>query len=280
VAAPWRTWLEQLNANAYARRQPLVLLNGLCEQPESWFRNLGAWRRYFDVFLPNLLVYDGDALHQRIDAGLPVSVDYLVDQLHLYLEQFVQAPRCHLVAASLGGKVAVEYAARHPARVARMVLLCSSGLGDAELLPIVEGVRRGDTKALVESAFHDPRRADPRLLQFYRGRFADRRWRTGLLRTIRGTLGHCVRDRLPMVQAPTLLVSGREDQIVDPRTAAEAARLLPQGYHVALPRCGHAPQMEHPRFINRLVAHFLGSPRPSVQVPLRPLALAGVNTLL
>jgi pimeloyl-ACP methyl ester carboxylesterase len=280
VAAPWQNWLGQLRSSAYARRQPLVLVNGLCEQPESWFRNLGYWRRYFDVHLPGLLVYDGDELHRRIDAGLPVDVDYLVGRLHEYLESFVQAPPYHLVAASLGGKVAVDYAARYPGNVARVVLLCPSGMGDEEHLPVVEGVRRGDTKALVDSAFHDPRRADPGLLRYYRRRFADRRWRTGLLRTIRGTLGHCVRDRLPRVQAPTLIVSGREDRIVDSRTAAEAARLLPRGYHLALPRCGHAPQMEQPRFVNRLVAHFLGSPRPSVRVPLRPLALAGVNTLL
>ena len=86
------------------RRQPLILLNGLAEQAESWFRNHSFWGRHFEVYLPNLLVYDGPALHQRIDAGLPISVDYLVEQLQHYLESFVQTPPYHLVAASLGGK--------------------------------------------------------------------------------------------------------------------------------------------------------------------------------
>jgi pimeloyl-ACP methyl ester carboxylesterase len=280
VVGHWRHWLERWHGSPYARRQPLVLINGLAEQSESWFRNQAFWRRYFDVHLPNLLVYDGPALHQRIEEGLPISVDYLVEQLRLYLESFVQTPPYHLVAASLGGKVAVEYAVRYPEQVARLVLLCPSGMGDEERLPIVEGVRRSDLRALVDSVFHDPRRVEPRLLVYYQRQFANRRWRSGLLRTIRGTMDHCVRDSLAQVTQPTLLVSGREDRIVDPAQAASAARLLPHGQYLSIPQCGHAPQMEKPWLVNRLVVHFLTSPRPSPRPRLRELLLARPNTLL
>jgi pimeloyl-ACP methyl ester carboxylesterase len=260
-------WLRSLHSPPYARRQPLVLINGLTEQPESWFRNLGYWRRHFDVHPPNLLIYDGPALHRRIDAGLPISIDYLVEELHRYLHSYVQTPPYHLVAASLGGKVAVEYAARRPEQVSRLVLLCPSGMGDKEHLPLVEGVRRSDLKSLVESVFWDPRAADPDLLAYYRRQFANRRWRLGLLRTIRGTRDHSVRDRLAQVPQPTLLISGREDRIVDPRTAAEAAKRLPQGHHLFIPQCGHAPQMEKLWLVNRLVVRFLTSPAVGVPPP-------------
>ncbi len=266
MAAPWRTWLARFQVHPYVRRQPLVLLNGLAEQAESWFRNVPFWRRHFDVYLPNLLVYDGPALHQRIDQGRPISIDYLVEQLHQYLESFVQTPPYHLVAASLGGKIAVEYAVRYPERVTRLVLLCPSGMGDEERLPLVEGMRRHDLRSLIESVFYDTSRVDPRLLIYYRRQFANRRWRTGLLRTVRGTMAHSVRDRMAELSQPTLLVSGREDQIVDPRQAAEVATLLPQGHYLSIPRCGHAPQMERPRLTNRLVLHFLSSARPTLQM--------------
>src|SRR5205807_1041075 len=129
-------------------------------------------------------------------------------------------PPYHLVASSLGGKVAVEFAVRYPDLVGRMVLLCPSGLGDEERLPLVEGVRHNDLQTLVDSVFHDPRCADPNLLTYYRSKFANRRWRTGLLRTVRGTTDHCVRDRLHEVTQPTLLVTGHEDRIVSPEHAA------------------------------------------------------------
>jgi pimeloyl-ACP methyl ester carboxylesterase len=280
VVGQWQKWLESFKLHPYARRQVMVLLNGLSEQSESWFRNVPFWRRYFDVFMPNLLVYDGPGLHARIDQGLPITVDYLVEQLHLYLTNFVQTPPYHLVAASMGGKVAVEYAVRYPENVARIVLLCPSGMGDEERLPVLDGVRRSDLKTLVDSVFFDVRSIDTGLLAYYQKQFANRRWRTGLLRTIRGTMEHVVRDRLAQVKQPTLFVSGGQDKIVDPAAAAEAAKLLPDGHYMAIPHCGHAPQMEKPWMINRLVVHFLSSPRPSTNLRLSQLLLAKPNTIL
>lgn len=271
MAQRWRARRGDPDPDGYARRPPLVLINGLAEQAESWFRNLRDWRRRFDVYLPNILAYQGAALHRRIDAGLSVSVEYLVEQLHAYLEQFVQTPPYHLVAASLGGKVAVEYAVRYPENVARLVLLCPSGLGDEERLPVVEGVRRNDVTGMIDSVFCDARQVDPAMVVYYRRCFTDRRWRAGLLRTIRGTMDHCVRDLLPRVAALTLLVAGQEDRIVDPRHAEAAARLLPQGHFLSLPECGHAPQMERAWLVNRLVAYFLTSPRPSPEARLARL---------
>jgi pimeloyl-ACP methyl ester carboxylesterase len=242
---------------AYSRRAPVILINGLAEQAESWYCNLDAWRRHFDVYTPHLLAYEGAALHRRIEAGRPVDIDYLVERLHEYLDGFVQAPPYHLVANSLGGKVAVEYAARYPDQVAKLVLLCPSGLSDVERLPVIDGVRRNDPRSLVASVFQDSRHTDPSLLAYYEKQFANRRWRSGLLRTIRGTMDHRVRDRLAQVTQPTLLVVGSEDRIVDPRQAIEAAGLLPHGRLVVLQSCGHAPQIEQADVINRLVVEFL-----------------------
>jgi pimeloyl-ACP methyl ester carboxylesterase len=156
----------------------------------------------------------------------------------------------------------VEFAVRYPPLVSRLVLICPSGLGDEEHLPVVEGVRRSDFRALIDSVFCDPRRVDPDLVDYYRRQFANRRWRSGLLRTVRGTMDHVVRPLLPHVTQPTLLISGSEDRIVNPRHAAEAARDLPNGRFVLIPHCGHAPQMERPRVVNRLVFDFLTRANP------------------
>ncbi|MFM7317112.1 MAG: alpha/beta hydrolase, partial [bacterium] len=65
----------------YKRRPPMILVNGLAEQSESWFCNRPNWTKNFDVKVPELLVYDGDALHRHIDAGGEVTVGYLADRL-------------------------------------------------------------------------------------------------------------------------------------------------------------------------------------------------------
>jgi pimeloyl-ACP methyl ester carboxylesterase len=280
VATNWRTWLAGWRPPPYRRKNPLVLLNGLAEQPESWFRNHRAWRRTFDVFTPNILAYDGDALHARVASGLPVSVEYLVEELHAYLTRYVQCPPYHLVASSLGGKVAVEFAVRYPDLLDRVVLLCPSGMGDAERLPVVEGVRRSDAAALVRSVFHSPRFADPGLIDYYNARLRDRRWKTALLKTVRGTNDHVVFDKLELVPHPTLVIGGAEDRIVDPQRGVEAARRLPRGEHVMVPRCGHAPQIEAAGLVNRLVERFLLDPRPVEAEPGDERRTAGVSRLV
>lgn len=263
MPSPITGLLERFRPKQYGRKQPLVLINGLAEQAESWYRNRKFWSRYFEVHTPNILAYEGDALHRKIAAKEVISVEYLVQQLHTYLDQFVQSPPYHLVSSSLGGKVAVEFAARYPELVSRVVLLCPSGMGDKERLPIIDGVIGRDAHAMVKSVFHKPRLADREMLRYYKSRFTNRRWKTGFIKTVRGTLDHTVRERLKDVQCPTLLVTASDDKICCPRTAEEAARSLPQGHFLKVARCGHAPQIEKPSKINRLVVHFLSAPRPT-----------------
>jgi pimeloyl-ACP methyl ester carboxylesterase len=247
----------------YGRKQPLILINGLAEQPESWYRNYRFWSRYFDVHMPALLAYEGDALHRRIQSKEKITVDYLVHQLHTYVDQFVQSGPYHLVASSLGGKVAIEFALKHPELVGRMVLLCPSGMGDEEQLPIMEGVKHNDHKKLIASVFHRPKHVDREMLRYYQSKFQSRRWKLGMIKTVNGTNDHVVRTKLSELKPLTLFVSGEDDKIVNPIVGRKAASEIPQGHYLAIPSCGHAPQIEKPWLVNRLVVHFLSSPRPS-----------------
>ncbi len=274
MRSPIKGLLERLRPRHYARRQPLVLINGLAEQAESWYRNRRFWARHFEVYSPNILAYEGEALHRRIAAKEPITVEYLVEQLYTYLDQFVQTPPYHFVSSSLGGKVAVEFAAKYPKLVGRVVLLCPSGMGDKEQLPIIAGVKGRDARAMVKSVFYKPRRVDPQMERYYLSKFASRLWQKGFLRTVNGTLEHTVRERLKDVKAPTLLVTASGDKVCDPKTAEEAARDLPCGYFRKIERCGHAPQIEKHWLINRLVVDFLSSTSPTAHPSWTKLILA------
>jgi pimeloyl-ACP methyl ester carboxylesterase len=259
-----------LRSQPFTRLEPLVLINGLAEQSVTWFRNRRAWEWYFDVKVPELLIYDGPVLHRRIDDGLPITVDFLADQLEAYLDTFVQKPPYHLVASSLGGQVAVEYAVRHPDNVHRVVLICPSGMGGEEKLPFVEGVRHNDYEAMISSIFYHRTSVNPGVVRYYERQFASKKWKKGILRTVRGTSSHSVRDKLPQMSQPTLVICGQEDQIVDPRLAREALQGLPNFRLQMIPRCGHAPHMEYARYVNRVVRDFLTNPQPALFPTRRP----------
>jgi pimeloyl-ACP methyl ester carboxylesterase len=247
---------------SFQRRAPLVLINGLAEQAESWYRNVAVWRKHFDVYIPHLAAYDSAALHRRIEQGLSVNIDYLVEQLRIYLDLFVARPPYHFAANSMGGKIMVEFAARYPDQVAKLALICPSGLSEVENLPIVEGVRGRNMQAVIESVYHDAERSDPGVIKMYEQQVRNKRWRTGMMHTIRGTMGHLVRHRVSEIKCPTLMVVGKEDRIVNPQDSIDAAAHISNSRLVVIDDCGHAPQLEKAEFVNRLVIDFLSEEQP------------------
>ena len=245
-------------ARAYKHPAPLVLVNGLAEQSESWFANRTALARQFDVKVPELLVYDGDALHRHIDAGGEVTVDYLADRLANYLDEYAQKPPYNLVGSSLGGQVVLTYALRHPLKVARLVLICPSGFYGDENLPMMEGVKRSQYDTLVKSVFHRDHFASEELIAAIAHKFQDRKWKKGVLRTLRGTVGHSVAPLLERIPHPTLLIWGAEDKVLsDVAGSVRAAERILKVRQVVIPKCGHAPQIEKSRLVNQLVLRFL-----------------------
>jgi pimeloyl-ACP methyl ester carboxylesterase len=251
------------SADAYRRSQPLILVNGLAEQAESWYLNRNAWQRHYDVHSPGLLVYDGAVMQERLAEREPINIDFLTNRLAEYLDRFVQTPPYHLVASSLGGQISVEYAARYPDKIGKLVLLCPSGFGSVERFPIMEGARSKNYEGLVESTFFDRRRASRRIMKYYEEKFASKPWRRAAFETVRSTKRHSVREKLEMIDRPTLVICGREDRIVDPDAVYEAVKDIPNYRFVMVPKCGHAPQLECSRLINRLVVEFLSSAAPA-----------------
>jgi pimeloyl-ACP methyl ester carboxylesterase len=245
----------------YRHSTPLVLVNGLAEQGESWYRNREVWQRHYEVHAPGVLVYDGPVLQERLNKREPITVSFLTDRLAEYLDKFAQKPPYHVVGSSLGGQIAVEYAARYPEKVGRVVLLCPSGMGSEERLPITEGARHKDYTGLVASTFYDRRLASPGVVKYYEQKFASKAWRKAFFQTVRGTKGHSVRETLKQVDRPVLVICGREDRIVDTHVVREAIQGLPNFRFVNLPQCGHAPQLERPKVVNRLVLDFLHEER-------------------
>ncbi len=257
--------------HAYKRRAPLILINGLAEQSESWFANRTHWSRHFDLKVPEVLVYGGDSLHKWIEAGGEVTVDYLTDRLADYLDEYVQRPPYNLVGSSLGGQIVLTYATRHPEKVSRLVLICPSGLHGDENLPMMEGVRRSQYDTLVKSVFYRSHFASEELIGAIEHKFQDRKWKKGVLRTLRGTIGHSVAPLLRLVPHPTLIIWGENDWVLsDVAGSIRAADQILKVRQVVIPKCGHAPQIEKSRLVNHLVLRFFRDRLKMIPLALDP----------
>jgi abhydrolase domain-containing protein 6 len=257
--------------HSYDRSRPLVLVNGLAEQSVCWFANRRSWARHFDLKIPELLVYDGAPLHRHVDAGGEVTIDWLTDRLHAYLDEFVQKPPYNLVGSSLGGQVIATFAHRYPMLVAKLVYICPSGFYGDENLPMMEGVRRSQYDSLVKSVFFRSQFATDELVKVIESKFQNRDWKKGVLRTLRGTVGHSVSDILESIPHPSLAIWGENDRVLsDVAGSVRAADRQLKIRQVVIPKCGHAPQIEKAHLVNQLVARFLKGTLKAIPPQLDP----------
>jgi 3-oxoadipate enol-lactonase len=70
-----------------------------------------------------------------------------------------------------------------------------------------------------------------------------------------------VRDQLPAVGAPTLVIAGAEDPATPPDTVREIAEAIPDARFVVVPAASHLVSAEQPDAVVDEIRRFLGEPR-------------------
>ena len=68
---------------------------------------------------------------------------------------------------------------------------------------------------------------------------------------------HNMKQEIPGITTPTLLIWGLNDTITPPFVGHEFNRLMPNSTLQFIDNCGHAPMMEHPEEFNKLLGEFL-----------------------
>jgi pimeloyl-ACP methyl ester carboxylesterase len=97
------------------------------------------------------------------------------------------------------------------------------------------------------------------------------------LGTLRGLVSSFVRAYLPgmnslwrlaaRIQAPTLVIGGLTDKLVDSRVPAQVAKAIPDSRLLILPGVGHVAQMEVPRVVAQAIVGMLNDIKSPVAGP-------------
>jgi len=229
---------------------PIVLLHGFTQTGDAWRQvraRLEARGRH--VVAPDLRGHGAASATRPVDlAAVLADLDALVDG-------------AVLGGYSMGGRLALAYAARQPGRVRRLVLVgASPGLEDRR----ERDARRRDDELLaarIETSGVEAFAREWALLPLFAGQppavaaaaHAERLRQTpeGLAAALRG-LGTgtlpSVWDALPGLELPVTLVVGQRDAKF--RAVAEAmADRLPFGRIVVVPGAGHAVHLEAPAVV-------------------------------
>jgi pimeloyl-ACP methyl ester carboxylesterase len=262
--------------------EPAVLVHGLGGSATNWTDVMWLLRDRLDATAPDLPGFGWSPPPADRDYSLRTHAATLAS----YIEARGDGP-VHLFGNSLGGTVCLVVAATRPDLV-RTLTLVSPAL--PVLRPRVSNVhlpalavpwagqrlarRLGRfpveqrVKATLALCYADPSRVPPQRVEEAMAE-ADRRARLehdaeAMLLSLRSLMSAYLRPRSwPLwqlaahVSAPTLLVYGMVDRLVDPRTASRAARTFPDARLMLLPDSGHVSQMEHPEVVARAVRRFL-----------------------
>jgi pimeloyl-ACP methyl ester carboxylesterase len=149
-----------------------------------------------------------------------------------------------IVANSMGCQVAVELAIRRPELVRSLVLIGPT------LDPYLRPWHR-----LLPGFAVDFLREPPSLWWLIVRDYATM-GPVRLAETARCAREHHIEERLPLVQAPTLVLRGEHDGLVSRRWCEEAAALLPRGRFTEVPGA-HATHYTHPSAVAQEVEQHL-----------------------
>jgi pimeloyl-[acyl-carrier protein] methyl ester esterase len=238
----------------------LVLLHG-------WALHGGMWGPWLDRLAGHARLHIVDLPgHGR--SGWPVATHDLAGLAHAV---YPRVPRDAIVLGwSLGGMLALELGRRHPRHLRALILMATTpkflagpawehGLDPEVLHEFSRGLEL-DYWRTVQNFLALQTRGDehaPETLRTLRSKLVshgepDRRALAAGLDVLRGA---DLRDALPRITLPALVIAGEHDRLTPPSAGRELAARLPTARFLCVERSGHAPFLSHP---DEVLAEVLG----------------------
>ncbi|AFR06020.1 alpha/beta hydrolase [Nocardiopsis alba] len=236
--------------------EPLLLIHGQSLDHEMWegvYTDLAEHHRVVRMDLRGTGGSDAP-----VDG--PYSMELLAGDALAVLDD-LGIDRAHVYGFSMGGKVAQTLAASAPERVGALVLGSTAPGGDNEVeRPHHASValRKANTeegRVLIAHLFYTPEWADshPETV----ARILPRNPLRAQRRHYEASLKHDGWDRLPLIQAPTLVVHGEDDELTPVANAELLAERIPDARTLILPGARHGYPHEAAPKATEAVVDFL-----------------------
>lgn len=239
-------------------RPAIVFIHGFGADLNTWMFNQPTLAEKHRTVALDLSGHGGSTkvLDFALDpAGFGADVDHVLTALGI--------GRMHLVGHSMGGAIALLFAATHADRVASLTLIAPAGLGAEINGTFIDGFvkmeRRRDAQEVLRQLVHDPDLVSRAMVEdVLRYKRLD-----GVAAALRGLADawfpggaqrNFLADRLAALTIPVQIIWGREDQIIPAAQGEALAGQLP--VHI-LENAGHLPHMEKSAEVNRLIARFV-----------------------
>lgn len=246
----------------------LVLLHGFSGDKDNWLMYARGLRKNYRVIVPDLPGFG--------DTARDPAADYHMDAQARWLLTFVDAmgiDKFHIGGNSMGGYITLKFTLAYADRILSLALLDSAGvLGDTKS-ELQIATENGESLLTVSS----PEEFD-RLLKFIVYRplplpgFIKKPYCDDLI-THRPFLEAIfwpmaeemqerpLNDQLHTIAAPTLVIWGRHDRLIDVSCVDVLKAQIPNNHCVVFEETGHVPMLERPVESAAVHAEFLNNCR-------------------
>ena len=244
----------------------LVFAHGLGGNHLSWWQQVPHFRGGHTCVT---IAHRGFAPSSAPPAG-PDPADYAGDLAALV--DHLGAREVRIVAQSMGGWTALEYALAHPERVRALVLASTAGtlarppalFADPEQLPAWERKAAAAASALQAANIHvaaGERMAREQSAAHFLYQEIDALSGVDKV-TLRGKLHDTLTrpaESLRSLSVPTLWLTGDEDIVYPPFLSDILAKMMPNARVAQVKQAGHSVYFERPAGFNRIVDEFLSA---------------------
>ncbi len=260
------TYLEGGRADG----ETVVLLHGFGADKDNWLQWSWYLRKTHHLICPDLPGFGESATDPAGDYHTSTQAE----RLHRFLEALA-VEQCHLVGNSMGGMIALRYALVHPDSLSTMTLIDAAGLSTTHENAFQLATQRGerqlvirrpeDIDQLLALAMHKP---PPAPARFKRVMFERAKKQEQHLDAVFDGLNNerqsPLDDQLAQIATPTLIIWGRQDQLLDVSSAEVLANGLPNNRCEIMEETGHVPMMERPKASARMQLDFMRNSRASL----------------
>jgi pimeloyl-ACP methyl ester carboxylesterase len=237
----------------------LVLLHGFGDSYttwDGWVRELGSRFRIIRLDFP------GHGL-TRAPADYVLRGDALADFVDAFAAR-LDLPQFAVAGNSMGGSVAWQLALRHPDRVNALILLDAAGFPNEKppaALPLAFRIlkfrlgrallRNIDNRPLIDAGLKVDVYDKSVITPAFVDRWAEFQRAPGhraiLMSIDQASMNNAEAPILQYIRAPTLVVNGESDVLVEPASARKLAAAIPGAKLILYPQVGHLPQIEIPQ---------------------------------
>lgn len=285
----WQTRYSYLRAKKSDRDRdlPIIFVHGFGASIEHWRNNLPAIAEYNTVYAIDLLGFGAS-----IKADTEYSASLWTEQVHDFWRTFIGVPAI-LVGNSIGSLVCLNTTYTYPEMVRGLVMLSLPDVSVREDMlpaiarPLITGIENlFASPLLIKSILKIVRR--PNIIRKWAGiAYPNKTAVTDelveilsspaydegagqtlfrLSRSVRQAgFSMSVKDLLPQITVPMLLIWGLQDKMIPPKQARAIADLNPLIKLIELENAGHCPHDEYPEQFNALLLEWLESLKENSQ---------------